>query len=72
MSDKQKAPKPQAQEVAVSKCPVEKCGKTSERLHFCGEHFDWFKSGLVNKRGERPTDFDKKFQLYLRKQRKAA
>lgn len=51
-------------------CCVEKCGKKSTRMNFCEEHFGWFKEGLVNKKGERPSDFDKKFQAYSR--RKAA
>ncbi len=63
------SPRPQAPE-PVQKCPVEACGKTAKKMHFCEEHFTWFKEGLVNKRGERPSDFDKKYQAYLR--RKAA
>jgi len=70
---KDKMPKPQGQgEVVVAKCPVEKCGKGSQRLVFCNEHFDWFKAGLVNKRGDKPTDFDKKYMSYMRKMGKAA
>ena len=30
----------------------------------------WFKAGLVNRRGEKPSDFDKKYQAFLRKQAK--
>jgi hypothetical protein len=48
-------------------CPVEGCKKPVSRMHFCSEHFSWFKEGLINKRGARPTDFDKKYQLYMRK-----
>jgi hypothetical protein len=49
------------------RCPVEACGKSAKKLVFCEEHFAWFKEGLVNKKGERPSDFDKKFQHYKRK-----
>ncbi len=49
------------------RCPVEACGKGAKKLAFCDEHFTWFKEGLVNKKGEKPSDFDKKFQMYKRK-----
>ncbi len=65
MSDK----KPAAKEAvsSIDRCPVEACGKGQKKLQFCEEHFMWFKEGLVNKRGEKPRDFDKKFQNYKRK-----
>lgn len=57
----------------TSTCCVEKCGKKGDRLNFCSEHYQWFKEGLVNKKGQRPLDFDKKFQAYsLRTGKKAA
>ncbi|HMN70222.1 MAG TPA: hypothetical protein PKC28_16910 [Bdellovibrionales bacterium] len=49
---------------APTSCCVEKCTKKVERMSFCGEHFGWFKEGLVNKKGLRPTDFDKKYQAF--------
>ena len=52
----------------IEKCPVDGCGKSQAKLNFCSEHFVWFKEGLINKRGEKPRDFDKKYQNYLRKQ----
>lgn len=55
-----------------STCCVEKCGKKGDRLNFCSEHYVWFKEGLINKKGERPTDFDKKYQDYLMRSKKAA
>lgn len=67
-----KTPTPKPVPEVAAKCPVEKCAKASQRMHFCSEHFDWFKAGLVNKRGETPSDFDKKYQTYLRKQIKSA
>ncbi|MCB0365599.1 MAG: hypothetical protein H6624_04200 [Bdellovibrionaceae bacterium] len=54
------------------RCPVEKCGKKVVRSAFCEEHFVWFKEGLVNRKGEKPKDFDKKYQAYVRRQHKAA
>ena len=41
------------------KCPVADCKK--------GVHFAWYKEGLINKRGLKPTDFDKKYQNFMRK-----
>ncbi len=51
----------------TSTCCVEKCGKKGDRLSFCPEHYMWFKEGLVNKKGQRPLDFDKKFQAFQMK-----
>ena len=53
-------------------CCVEKCGKKGDRLNFCSEHYGWFKEGLINKKGQRPSDFDKKYQDYLQRSKKAA
>lgn len=55
------------QNVTSEHCKAESCKKTMERMHFCSEHFVWYKEGLINKRGERPSDFDKKYQHYLHK-----
>ncbi len=51
----------------TDKCPVADCKKGVKRMHFCEEHFGWYKEGLINKHGVRPTDFDKKYQLFMRK-----
>jgi len=51
-------------------CPV--CGGKAHRAGFCNEHFLWFKEGLVNRKGEKPKDFDKKYQHFMRKQQQAA
>lgn len=45
-------------------CCVEKCTKKTDRLNFCSEHYAWFKEGLINRAGQKPTDFDKKFQAW--------
>lgn len=49
------------------RCPVAECKKAVKRMHFCEEHFGWYKEGLINKKGEKPSDFDKKYQQFLRK-----
>lgn len=49
----------------TSSCCVEKCTGKTEKMNFCKDHFVWFKEGLVNKKGQRPTDFDKKYQAYM-------
>jgi hypothetical protein len=57
----------QAASGTTEKCPAESCKKSAERMHFCAEHFMWYKEGLINKKGQRPSDFDKKYQSYMRK-----
>ena len=54
------------------RCPVDGCGKKPERSAFCAEHFEWFKFGLINRKGEKPKDFDKKYHSFMQKQKKAA
>lgn len=56
----------------LARCLVDKCGKKIERLDFCEEHYLWFKEGLINKQGEKPRDFDKKYQNYIRRNKPAA
>src|SRR5580698_8144658 len=51
-------------------CLAEGCKQRSQKANFCMEHFDWFKEGLITKEGRRPTDFDKKFFDYSRRQAK--
>lgn len=58
--------------VSLAICPVEKCGKKATRSEFCDEHFKWFKEGLITRGGQKPKDFDKKYQAYLMRQKKAA
>lgn len=53
-------------------CCVEKCTKKADKLNFCPEHYMWFKEGLVSKKGQRPTDFDKKYQAFLHRTKKSA
>lgn len=58
--------------VALGRCAVQGCSKKPELMSFCKEHYDWFKFGLVTKTGERPSDFDKKFIAYQKRQKRAA
>ena len=53
-----------------ARCPV--CEKKASRSSFCDEHFIWFKQGLINRKGEKPKDFDKKYQAFMRKTKQAA
>ena len=58
------------QGLGSSSCPV--CEKKAKKMNFCEEHFMWFKQGLVNRRGEKPSDFDKKYRAFLRKEAKSS
>lgn len=49
-----------------SKCGCEGCGKKSELMNLCQEHYSWLKFGLITKEGKRPTDFDKKYTSYMK------
>ena len=55
-----------------SVCPAEGCNKKPKRSAFCAEHFVWFKEGLINRKGERPKDFDKKYIAFQQRQKSAA
>jgi hypothetical protein len=59
-------------DLASRKCCEETCKKTSSRAGFCDEHFSWYKEGLITNEGHRPRDFDKKYQLFMVKMRKAS
>lgn len=72
-SPKKNQPPPQGNVVAMpARCPVQECGKKAERSDFCGEHFLWFKEGLINRKGEKPKDFDKKYMAYQKRIDQAA
>jgi hypothetical protein len=57
--------------LSLAICPFQGCGKKASRSEFCGDHFMWFKEGLISRTGEKPKDFDKKYQAYLARTRKA-
>lgn len=52
-------------------CKSEGCKKKSEKMDFCAEHYEWFKWGLITRNGQKPIDFDKKYQSFM-KHKKAA
>jgi hypothetical protein len=52
-------------------CCVEKCTAKGHKMNFCTEHFMWFKEGLVNKKGQKPSDFDKKYQAFMMRKKAA-
>ncbi len=59
--------------LSPQKCTADDCKKKPTRAGFCDEHYEWFKEGLITKEGHRPSDFDKKYQAFMRrKQPKAA
>jgi len=58
--------------VALVRCTAQGCNKKAELMTFCHEHYDWFKFGLINKHGERPSDFDKKYLAYQKHHKKAS
>jgi hypothetical protein len=55
-----------------TRCTAEGCKKPVSLMTFCGEHYDWFKFGLINKNGQKPIDFDKKMQSYQKHHQKKA
>lgn len=66
MSEK-KSGAPAPMSTSSERCCAEGCTKGQQKLTYCAEHFVWFKEGLINKKGERPNDFDKKYQQFMRK-----
>ena len=56
--------------LVLNRCIAQGCSKKAELMTFCKEHYEWFKFGLITKKGERPSDFDKKYMAF--KKRKAA
>ncbi|MGE3974384.1 MAG: hypothetical protein AB7F59_07665 [Bdellovibrionales bacterium] len=45
-------------------CLADGCKKNTERAEFCGVHFDWYKQGLITKRGAKAKDYEKKLRFY--------
>jgi hypothetical protein len=77
MSDKKPAvknnPAPEKQmpgqvvSLAANKCTAEGCKAKPDKGGFCGEHFMWFKEGLITLEGAKAKDFDKKYHAWLRR-----
>jgi hypothetical protein len=55
----------------LGNCRSEKCSKKEEKMGFCPEHYAWFKAGLLTKTGQKPPDFDKKYQAYVTRKKVA-
>ena len=56
----------------AEKCVSEDCKKKPERAGFCGEHYVWFKEGLITVDGYKAKDFDKKYYNYMARTKKVA
>jgi hypothetical protein len=78
MSDKnakptKSAPAPEKQmpgqviALTATKCTAEGCKAKPDKAGFCGEHFMWFKEGLITLQGQKAKDFDKKFHAWQRR-----
>jgi hypothetical protein len=68
---------PETAATGFEKCKTDGCKQPEARFTFCGEHYEWFKFGLITKAGQKVSDFDKKFGHYTnyvekQKQHKAA
>ncbi len=50
---------------AAEACKCGGCKKPSARFSFCGEHYEWFKFGLITKAGQKVVDFEKKFDHFM-------
>ena len=62
------SPAPANNVIAIERCCTESCKSRATRAGFCGEHFAWFKEGLVTREGLKVKDFDRKLQeMKLRK-----
>lgn len=62
----------QPETTVVERCKAQECKKEGTRMGFCAEHYEWFKFGLINKKGEKVPDFERKFEHYLAYQAKIA
>ncbi|MGZ3745665.1 MAG: hypothetical protein ACXWRE_05520 [Pseudobdellovibrionaceae bacterium] len=59
-------------QLGPSKCCGEGCNKKPEKAGFCGEHFEWFKAGLLTKEGNKAADFEKKHYHFMKGKKSAA
>jgi hypothetical protein len=59
-------PQPKSTSNVVSldsyRCIAEGCKVKHVRANFCGQHYDWFKSGLITAEGYKAKDFQRKFE----------
>ena len=57
--------KPEGKEgLVIEMCTVRGCKTKPTQFSFCAEHFDHYKFGLINKKGEQVPDYEKKFDQY--------
>lgn len=61
-----KGPKLEGDASGPVNCGSQGCTKKSWRFGFCEEHYEQYKFGLINKKGQKVPDYDKKFEHYLR------
>ena len=54
------------EELVIERCTVTSCKTKPTQFSFCAEHFDQYKFGLINKKGQQVPDFEKKFDQYQR------
>ncbi len=71
MGDK-KGKKENARVLAPLQCQHKSCHAKPIKHNFCLEHFDQFKFGLINKRGEMVPDYEKKMEHFMRQKARAA
>jgi hypothetical protein len=45
-------------------CLAEGCKKSTARAEFCDTHFQWYKQGLITKKGAKAKDYEKKLRFY--------
>ena len=45
-------------------CLAEGCKKSTARAEFCDTHFQWYKQGLITKKGTKAKDYEKKLRYY--------
>lgn len=50
---------------APEKCGVNGCKSKVASFGFCSEHFEQYKFGLINKKGQNVPDYEKKFEHYV-------
>jgi hypothetical protein len=53
--------------LAANKCTADGCKAKPDKAGFCGEHFMWFKEGLITLEGHKAKDFDKKYHAWQRR-----
>lgn len=52
--------------VGASMCKVKGCKHLPSKYSFCKEHFGQFKFGLITKMGEMVSDYEKKYDQYVK------